>query len=291
MQDTVLARPIALNRLTVFSPALSLFVLSPYLLLFWQLCYPKSRYHQAPLGERVDTSHRIVSFVALLASSSPHCPARTNSDGVWPAGSTADPPSLSLVGGFFSLHPLPFSWSRPISLFRNTINNLPTPYLTHCEAPIARRRSAWTSSAVSIRATRRGLPPLSNSQESRDDRDRPRSHASSSTAAAPAATASTAASTVGANESRNRPDDKIRLGSRYEYPPPSSSHPHPHPYGTSSRGSHRLRRETTGTQISPPRNQAQQSHRRHASLETRQQGHVHRRNHSQPQTGHMREGR
>jgi hypothetical protein len=185
--------------------------------------------------------------------------------------------------------------SHPIFPFRNTINYSLGP-LSH---PLRSVRRSAPLSMDFFRRLHQSYPPrpspLSNSQESRDDGDRPRTHASSSTsaatvaAAAAAAATSTTASTVGANESRNRPEDKIRLGSRYEYPPPSSSHSHP--YGTGSRGSHRVRRETTGTHISPPRNQTQQSHRRHASLESRQQGHVHRRNHSQPQTGHTREGR
>lgn len=133
--------------------------------------------------------------------------------------------------------------------------------------------------------------PLSNSQESRDDRPRSHGHGHASSASAAAAAAATVAA---ANESRSRAESKNRPVSRYEYPSPSSSQSHLYSNLNNSRGSHRLRRDTAGAQLFPQRNHAHQ-HRRHASLETRQQAHAHRRNHSQPQTqsqtGDMREGR
>ncbi|KAJ5215682.1 uncharacterized protein N7498_002089 [Penicillium cinerascens] len=106
--------------------------------------------------------------------------------------------------------------------------------------------------------------PLGSSQESREDR--PRSYG------------------VPAHDPRR--DDKPRPTGRYDYssPTPTSSQN----YSPAARSSHPQRGQNGGIQLSPPRNQSAHQHRRHASVESKSQPQTHRRNHSQPQSGHHR---
>lgn len=109
--------------------------------------------------------------------------------------------------------------------------------------------------------------PLGSSQESREDR--PRSYG------------------VPAHDPRR--DDKPRPTGRYDYssPTPTSSHT----YSPAARSSNPQRGQNGGIQLSSPRNQSAHQHRRHASLESKSHPQTHRRNHSQPQSGHHRPGR
>lgn len=108
--------------------------------------------------------------------------------------------------------------------------------------------------------------PLGNSQESRDDR--PRSYGTPSSPQGP-----------------HRDIDQSQPSGRYEYQSPT---PASHLY---SPGASRASQPRKDDGISPPRNQHTPLHRRHASLETRQHSHAHRRNNSQPQSGQYRPGK
>lgn len=109
--------------------------------------------------------------------------------------------------------------------------------------------------------------PLGNSQESRDDR--PRAHPSTSASSS--------------QDSRREIDPSGPPG-RYEYSSSSSSS------HLQSQGASRTSQPRKDSGISPPRNQ-HAPHRRHASLESKQQSQAHRRNTSQPQNGQYRIGR
>lgn len=115
----------------------------------------------------------------------------------------------------------------------------------------------------------RPSPLGGSSQESRDERSR--------TLTSPAN-----------NDPQRVENAKVRSTSRYENPHATSSMYSP---GASHASVSHPLRESTSAHVSPTKSHQVQQHRRHASLESRHHPHAHRRNLSQPQSGHSREGK